>query len=861
MTEQDSFWTNFTLNLIFLLLTSFSMRNLLFLSLLFFLVQARSQQFNTAKPWTYWWWMGSAVSEKGITRQLEQFAKAGIGGVHIIPIYGVKGYEKQFTPFLGKQWIHYFEHTTKEARRLGLGVDMTTGTGWPFGGANVSGDIAAKKWKLTGNKMETVLTGQAVKRAAPGGEGLSLDPFSSKAIPKYVGRFDTAFSTTTARPRAMYSDSYEVYGANWTDEFPAEFKKRRGYDLTDFLKEFTDSTQNERSRLIKMDYHQTIADLVLENFAEKWVNWSKKNHFITRYQAHGSPGNLLDLYSVADVPETESFGSSRFKIPFLRIDEDYEIERFGIPNPLAMKFASSAANLSGKNLVSSETCTWLANHFKVSLSQVKPQIDELFTAGINHVFFHGITYTAPEETFPGWLFYASTNFGPYSHFWKQMPELTRYIKNCQEILQSSKTDNDLLVYFPINDLWATSTKPLGSVYQLDIHSINGWILQQNFGKTCGSLLQKGFSLDYISDLQIEHLRLGKNGTLETKGQMYKAILIPKCTFLPQKTLESLLKLSKEGAKIVFEGALPEKFTGFDSFESRKNLFAEEITQLASNVTVSNNPLEVLSSWGLSQEVWVEKGLKFIRKKKGTQTVYFITNLSIEFNEGWIDLSFSPENPEKYSPLTQKSEGLPTQKSNGKTWIYLKLLPGESCFIRSSSHKRPPETIIAGTTALDLSNDWNVTFLEGMPSIKYSKNIHDLSSWVGFADSTDYFWGTVRYAKTFNLPEKLQKVSKLTLDLGNVKESALVKINGKVIGTAWCLPFQLEIPLNLLKPSNNLLEVEVSNLSANYMRLVDKVAPQWKKFYDINIVDIKYKPFDASKWQPMPSGLLGPVTIK
>ena len=41
------------------------------------------------RPWTYWWWMGSAVNEAELTRHLEDYHKAGIGGVHIIPIYGV----------------------------------------------------------------------------------------------------------------------------------------------------------------------------------------------------------------------------------------------------------------------------------------------------------------------------------------------------------------------------------------------------------------------------------------------------------------------------------------------------------------------------------------------------------------------------------------------------------------------------------------------------------------------------------------------------------------------------------------------------------------------------------------------------
>ena len=86
------------------------------------------------KPWTRWWWPGSAVDKASLTHQLEQLAAAGIGGVEITPIYGAKGYESRYIDFLSPKWMEMLEHTGREARRLGLGVDMATGTGWPFGG-------------------------------------------------------------------------------------------------------------------------------------------------------------------------------------------------------------------------------------------------------------------------------------------------------------------------------------------------------------------------------------------------------------------------------------------------------------------------------------------------------------------------------------------------------------------------------------------------------------------------------------------------------------------------------------------------------------------------------------------------------
>ena len=73
-----------------------------------------------AKPWTYWWWMASAVDPGNITRELERYRDAGLGGVHIIPIYGAKGFEDRFIEYLSPKWMEMLRHTVTEARRLGL---------------------------------------------------------------------------------------------------------------------------------------------------------------------------------------------------------------------------------------------------------------------------------------------------------------------------------------------------------------------------------------------------------------------------------------------------------------------------------------------------------------------------------------------------------------------------------------------------------------------------------------------------------------------------------------------------------------------------------------------------------------------
>ncbi|WP_229598124.1 glycosyl hydrolase [Runella aurantiaca] len=830
----------------------------------------RSFQTNTAKPWTYWWWMGSTVTSSDITWQLENFAKAGLGGVHIIPIYGVKGLEKEAISYLSPQWMQMLTHTVREGKRLGLGVDMTTGTGWPFGGPNVTPDMAAKKWQYTNGQLQSVLTKQAVKRAATGGAGLVLDPFAVDAIPKYVQRFDSAFATIKDLPRAMYNDSYEVYGANWTDDFLNEFKKRRGYDLQSQWGAFTDTT----TALVKIDYHQTLSELLAENYAKKWTDWSRQKGFVTRYQAHGSPGNLLDLYALSDIPETESFGSSRFPIKGLRVDDQYEVDRYGTPNPLAMKFASSAAHLTGKKLVSSESTTWLANHFKVSLSQIKPQLDELFTAGINHIFYHGTTYSPKNADYPGWLFYASTNYGINSHFWKHYPRLNQYVERCQTILQNSQPDNDLLVYFPIHDLWATQARASGGIHLLEVHHVDKWLLKLPFGQLGEWLWNNGFAFDFVSDNQLQQFKPNASGK-------YKTLLVPATTYLPETTLTRLGELTKMGVKVIFMEHLPKQPTGFHEQKERNEAFQKVLQTWTGQSFPSLQGLEILlTSANLRQETWAKEGLKYIRKVQGSKVVYFIANQDQKFSEGWITLSTPAKKIGLYQPLTDKTALLPMKIEGGKTQVYLKLLSGESCFLMldtnvgegsaapayrpAVSNAKPVRQrgpVLADIKTTALQGTWKLEFIEGKPYLPKATTLTQLRSWASLSDSASYFSGTARYSLTFDLPKGFSPTQKLTLDLGDVREVADVTLNGKKIGTTWSLPFRLDIPANTLKNKQNRIVIEVTNLSANYMRLRDTQQPEWKKFQEINMVDIQYKPFNAARWTPMPSGLVGNVTLE
>jgi hypothetical protein len=839
------------------------------------------KQISTAKPWAYWWWLGSAVNEADITANLEDYAKAGFGGMHIIPIYGVKGEEANFIPFLSEKWVNMLEYTVKEGQRLGLGIDMTLGTGWPLGGRFVSVQDAAQSFNITKNTQALVdgseatpnfqlkysPTKQKVKRAAPGAEGWVLDHFNKDAIHRYFMPFDSLFLLKNISVRAIYNDSYEVYGANWTPQFFEKFKILRGYDLAQHLDVLSlDTAISEREKRIWADYHETLSDIMLFDFTKPLNDFAHKHNKILRNEAHGSPANILDLYAASDIPESEFFGSKPYNIPLYKQDPDYDPRRFGKPGEIVVKLASSAAHITGKKWVSSETATWLANHFKVSLKQVKPIIDESFCGGINHIFFHGVPYSPKNAPFPGWLFYASTNFNQQSHFWEHLPELNGYTERCQHILQNTQPDNDILLYFPLVDTWHSVGKK-DKTHALDVHSLlRDGFLNKTFGDIVFELQNKGYAFDFISDKQIQNFEKNKTS--------YKTLIVPPVTYMPLATLEALKTMSDKGIKVIFLKHLPQSVNGFFDIENRQKAFEKSLNRFkphkAFTASVYDSLSQIVDNQYFRRENIKALGLSFIRKKTDSSTVYFISNFDTLFNIGKISLQASGESVCLYNPLLHIKQYISFKKKDkNQIEIPLALASGESIFIEIFKKKQanimsnaktqmPNYSFQNPKSDVILRGVWQVDFLNGKPTIPQKYTTPMLNSWTNAPDTmAQYYSGKARYTLHFDIDKKNMRKNGY-IDLGDVRESAAVKLNGQSLGIAWCLPMRLPLTKGILKQKDNILEIEVQNLSANRIRYMDKKKEVWKKFYDINMVDIRYTPFDASDWQAIESGLLGPV---
>lgn len=269
-----------------------------------------------------------------------------------------------------------------------------------------------------------------------------------------------------------------------------------------------------------------------------------------------------------DIAETETFGPSAFPIPGLRADAVYSPAEFGRPDPLVMRFASSAAHVEGRPLASVESCTWLGEHFQTSLAQIKPELDQLFAAGINHVLFHGSTYSPPDEPWPGLTFYASTDLNPGNRVWGDLSELNAYLTRVQSIVQDGHHDNDVLLYFPQHDLWHDPGDPL--IAQLTVHGAQHWLHDHRtgFGAVARQLDRAGWQFDYVSDRMLDAVTV-EDGLLCTPGGRYATVLVPGAALMPLATVERLVDLAHAGATVIFDRHLPRDVPGLADLAARR----------------------------------------------------------------------------------------------------------------------------------------------------------------------------------------------------------------------------------------------------------------------------------------------------
>ncbi|TWH20699.1 alpha-L-rhamnosidase-like protein [Prauserella rugosa] len=906
------------------------------------------------RPWTRWWWLGSAVTEDGLAHELDQLADHGFGGVEIQPIYEAQGQEDRIRRYLSREWFIALDTTLRHAADRDLGVDLTSGSGWTFGGPWIdveqsAGRALVEHWELRGGQRlddpvktihpphpdlvdeeklsrpdlrppmapipepelaalvarevdsgDTVdltdrvdgdrrldwtappgrwrLTGvfsgwvlKRVERAGPGGKGLMADYFDASAIRRHLDHFGDAIGGRRGI-RALFHDSFELEATDWTPAALDQFARLRGYELTPHLPELFDqqAESDTRTRVLS-DVRETFSDLFLECFARPFTEFSGDRNWLTRNQAHGSPANLLDVYGAADIPETEYTGGEIIPVPGLRHGAEPRP-----PVPLVWRMASSAAHLYGRKLVGAETITWRDEHYHVSLSQAKPAVDILFAAGINHIVFHGTTYSPQDAPWPGVNFYAATQVRPANPWWRYVSELTEYITRCQSILQHGRHGNDVLVYWPQHDVWATPTG--GGMQEQDGELApdyhwegSGWMYPHPSGadEVVGGLERRGWQFDWASDRQLAEFR-GSHSGVSNGQSRYAAVVVPGAELMPVDTLAKLVEFAAAGATVVFVGSLPSDVPGLAKLEERRRTLRDltgRLTGAAGGgtqrvgsgrvvVTGRDGVDEALAAAGAVREPLADTGLHVLRRYHDEGADYFVANLTDGPVEGWHPVGTPASSVAALDPLRDERGSAPHRHRGGESQVHVSLAPGESVVLRALERQRisAPEyrTLTPTGRRHDVRGGWKVEFLDGGPEVPGPRTIDELVSWTELGAAEAAFSGTARYTATFRLaPEEAGR--EWALDLGTVRETARVTVNGAELGVAWAIPFRLPLD-DALRPGDNVLEIEVTNLAANRVRAMARNGTLPDNYY------MSWRTTPPAEWDVQPSGLLGPVRL-
>ncbi len=793
-----------------------------------------------------WWWFGAAVEKAELERELRTMKDGGIGGVEIQPVYPLElddpktGFRN--LPYLSEDFLISVGFAAQKARELGLRVDITLGSGWPYGGPHVPVTEAAGKlrcdrvpvpansssialpdlahgesliaaflaranqyerleYSATGrlelprNSTGTVMffissrTGQQVKRAAVNAEGFVLDHYDRAAIQHYLtasaGRLLEAFGANP--PYAVFSDSLEVYDSDWTPDLIDEFRRRRGYDLTPFLPALA-GDMGAKTADVRHDWGQTLTELAEEHYLTPLREWAAQHHTRFRSQTYGIPPVRLSSNALVDLPEGEGSRWREFS---------------------TTRWASSASHLYGRPVTSSETWTWLHSPaFRATPLDMKAEADLHFLQGINQLIGHGWPYSPPSAGEPGWRFYAAAVFNQHNPWWIVMPEIAKYLQRVSWLLRQGQPANDVALYLPTEDAWAGFTTGHDSLNQAMPALLGKEVIPR--------ILDGGYNLDYIDDRAIDQV-----------GIPYPVLVLPHVQHMPPATAEKIAAYKQRGGIVVQA----------DRVSDLPRLYTPDFA--------CGNP-----------------AVGFIHRKLNDGDVYFIANTGNQpvHTEARVR---AKRDAEWWDPFSGSAYGAGPARP-----IPLDLEPYESRVLAFHDGAAQADPVRRTLETLDISSDWTVKF----PGVSTTAGMTQLRSWT--ADPrTRFFSGQATYEKTVTIPAAFRRVflnfgagipvaPSSSRDPGMrawlespVREAGLVYVNGQAAGSVWRPPYEIEIT-KLAHAGGNTIRVVVGNLAIN--SLAGQSLPDYKLLN--RRYGERFTPQDMKSLEPLPAGLLGPIRL-
>ena len=648
-------------------------------------------------------------------------------------------------------------------------------------------------------------------------------------------------------------DSWEVGGQNWTEKFPAEFARRRGYDIRPWLPAmagYTVGTAGETAKFL-FDVQRTVADLMAENYYDYFAELCHREGVKAATESYGGPFDNLRCFASTDIPTGEFWlGRSPHGSP---------------------RIAASAGHLHGRKQIAAEAFTTEAKEgrWQITPHELRVNGDRGWLDGISQLVYHSYLQQPFMNVQPGFsLDRHGTQFNRHTTWWPEGKWWAAYVHRGQFLLQSGEPKADVLIL-------AGDSAPNLHEYQEE-------------------LVKAGYSYDRCGVADFQQLIAvaqerdppGGCGVAMPGRLPYEVLWLGEDHYLTCVTLRKVKALLDAGARVA--GLRPRDTPTLSDDPAEWRRLVDDIwSGTCPNLKAVNSSLAAVRAFGVRAPVESGGALLALRRVIEGRDFYFIVNGKTNAFDGVVSFKGAGR-PERWDAKSGKIEPLPWQEDEtGRVKARVALRPDESMFVSFGEPKEGEQPLRSRRSAtlphgeppsrrlMDLSIDWTVTSFTGKNPPSAPLAFPKLIGWnTSSNEKLKYFAGRAMYEKQIDLGSVKETCE---LDLGDVRELANVWVDGQFLGCLWEAPYRVALPASALGKVVT-LRVEVVNTWPN--RLIgDAIArkrgaaepkgkygmPQW-------VLDDKpdsgtgiYTWMNWMKgWtaddEPRPAGLLGPVRI-
>jgi hypothetical protein len=738
-------------------------------------------------------------------------------------------------------------------------------------------------WQMPGGdwtilRFGYICNGVCNHPATAQGVGLEIDKLSAAAAEAHFDRYMARIcdrlgplaGNVTSGLNAVLIDSHEVGCQNWTDGFEAAFGETAGYPLRPWMPVLAgrvvgDTGSSER---FLEDFRRVIADLFAKNYAGRYAEKCHARGLQLQIEPYGNcPSDDLQYGAAADVPMAEFWSRAALG--------DHSVDTRN------SRMAAHLAHVWGRRVAAAEAFTgdpavgsrWLTTPFTI-----KAQGDRAFANGINRVVYHRFVHQpwTDVDRLPGMTMGKyGMHFDRTQTWWQHVGPWLLYQARCQWMLQEGTFCADVLFF-------GGDEAPNGVGYDSQPLGGHGW--------------------DICATEALEALTVSNGRIVAPGGVSYALLALPSRAFASARALRAVERLLDAGARVCCEQR-PTRAYGAPGQSGADETIRADVARIWANGVMECAPAAALQRLGIERDFRVPEaveraGASFIHRRDGSADWYFVALNNEETIEFEASFREAGRVPEIWNAETGEiAEAALWRVESGRTTVALSLPPSGSVFVVFRTSASSPSSSSSPSSATLVSGPWQVTFpvawYSGGAAVK-TRDWPALQDWTSDDDpDIRYFSGTATYRTSFELKMENGKLpGQVMLDLGDVRNFAEVTVNGKTFPVLWRPPYRVDITdalpqaedaTNEFSIFNFQFSIRVTNLWPNRLIGDDFLEDDcnWRSgtngdrrdgLWSIPDWVTRGEPSPTGRhtfttWRhwtkddtPLPSGLLGPVTV-